>query len=87
MLLEEMNKVFFIGEIIYVSKFKFIYGKNLIHKSVISMKLRLSDGEIAYLRGFDEIADEILRNDFKFVYIQGHLKTEGYTKIDKIYII
>lgn len=79
-----MNKVFLIGEIIYTGKFKFIYGRNLIHKSVISIKVKLIGGEIVYLRGFDEIADEILRSDFKFVYIQGELKTEGYIKINQI---
>lgn len=79
-----MNEGFFIGQVIYVDKFKFIYSQKLIHKSVISIMLRLQDGEIVNFKGFDDIADKILRNDFKFVYIYGRLRTNGYIQIEEI---
>lgn len=79
-----MNLGYFIGEVIYVGKFKFVYGEDLTHKSVICLKIKLLDGEIINLRGYDEIADKILRNDFKFVYICGRLRTDGYIQIKEI---
>jgi hypothetical protein len=79
-----MNEGYFLGEIIDVGKFKFIYGGDLIHKSVICLKMKLIDGQIVNLRGYDEVADLILRNEFKFVYISGKLKTEGYIQIKEI---
>lgn len=74
----------YIGEVVHIDKFKFIYGGNLTHKSVISIEVRLIDDELVYLRGFDDIADTILRSDFKFVYIHGQLKTDGYVQINEI---
>lgn len=79
-----MNEGYFLGEIIDVGKFKFIYEGSLIHKSVICLKMKLIDGQIIDLRGYDEVADLILRNKFRFVYISGRIKTEGYIQIKEI---
>lgn len=79
-----MNEGFFLGRIKYVDKFKFIYGKDLSHKSVIKLLVELCNQTIIEVRGYDDIADKILRNEFRFVYIYGELKTEGYIFIREI---
>lgn len=79
-----MNEVHCLGEVIDIGKFKFIYGRNLPYKSVINMEVKLVDGQIITARGYDEIADDILRNEFKFVYIYGQLRTDGYVQIRQI---
>ncbi|MBP3597394.1 MAG: hypothetical protein J6J60_08380 [Clostridia bacterium] len=79
-----MNEGFFLGRIKYVDKFKFIYGKDLSYKSVIKLLVELYDQTIIEVRGYDDIADKILMNGFRFVYIYGELKTEGYILIREI---
>lgn len=84
LIVSEMNIVFILGSVIKTYKFKFIYGGNLIHKSIIKIKVKTFDGEKIECVGYDNIADEIIRNEFKFVCIQGTLRTEGYVEISKI---
>ena len=79
-----MNIVIILGEVVKTYKFKFIYGKKLIHKSIMKIKVRSFDGEEIECVGYDDIADKILRNRFKFVCIEGSLRTEGYVEISKI---
>ncbi len=67
-----------------IDKFKFIYGKNLTHKAVIKMNVKLCDKTVIEFKTFDDIADKILRNEFKFVYICGQIKSEGYVQIKEI---
>ena len=43
-----------------------------------------NDGKEVKFRGYDEVADEILRNDFEFVYITGKLRTDGFVEITEI---
>lgn len=84
-----MNEGYFMGKVIEVGKFKFIYGKDLSHKSVIVLKIELFDNQIIQVRGYDEIADKILRSEFEFVCIRGILRTEGFIQIleiEKVYI-
>lgn len=84
LIVSEMNIVIILGKVIKTYKFKFIYGGNLIHKSIIKINVKSFGGEEIECIGYDDIADEILRNEFKFVCIQGSLRTEGYVEISKI---
>ncbi len=79
-----MNEGYFLGEVIYIDKFKFIYGNDLTHKSMIELIVKLLDKQELIFRGYDEVADSILQNKFKFVYILGKLRTEGYIEIKEI---
>ena len=79
-----MNIGYFGGKVIDVGKFKFIYGNDLVHKSMIDISVLLNDGKEVKFRGYDEVADEILRNDFEFVYITGKLRTDGFVEITEI---
>lgn len=79
-----MNEGYFLGQVIDIGKFKFIYGKDLRHKAMIEITVKLVDKEILIFRGYDDIADDILKNKFKFVYILGQLRTTGYIEIKEI---
>ena len=79
-----MNIGYFGGKVIDVGKIKFIYGNDLVHKSMIDISVLLNDGKEVKFRGYDEVADEILRNDFEFVYITGKLRTDGFVEITEI---
>jgi len=79
-----MNEGYFLGEVIYIDKFKFIYGNDLTHKSMIELIVKLIDKQELIFRGYDDVADSILQNKFKFVYILGKLRTEGYIEIKEI---
>lgn len=76
-----MNECFLIGEIISKGSFKFIFNGRGKNKSVIKLTIKLLDGTIVECKGYDEIADEILRNEYKFVFINGILKTDGFVRI------
>jgi len=82
-----MNRGFFLGKVLSIGKFKFIYGENLIHKSMIELTVELFDGNIVIFRGYDNIADYILQNEFEFVYIEGILRTEGFLEIIEIEVL
>ena len=84
LIVSEMNIVFIAGRVVKTYKFKFIYGGSLIHKSIIKIKVKTFEGEEIECIGYDNIADKILRNEFKFVCVQGSLRTEGYVEISKI---
>ncbi len=79
-----MNEGCFLGEVIYVDKFKFVYGNDLTHKAMIEILVKLADKQELTFRGYDDIADYILRNEFEFVYIEGQLRGEGYIEIKEI---
>ncbi len=78
-----MNKGYFLGEVINTGRFKFIYGNDLSHKSMIEIEVKFPDEQTALFRGYD-IADYILKNEFKFVYIVGKLRTNNYIEIKEI---
>ncbi len=78
-----MNYGFFLGEVIDIDKFKFIYGKNLRYKSMIEIKVKLIDKQEVIFRGYDEIADKIARSKLKFVFIYGYIR-QGYIQIKEI---
>lgn len=79
-----MNVGYFGGEVTEVGKFKFIYGDNLKHKAMIEMLVTLNDNSVVKFRGYDDIADEILRNEYKFVYITGVVREDGFVEIEEI---
>lgn len=79
-----MNEGYFIGKVIETGKFKFVYGTDLSHKSVITLKIQLLDKQIIQIRGYDEVADKILRNEYKFICVRGMLRTEGFVQILEI---
>lgn len=79
-----MNIGFFIGTIANIDKFKFIYGDNLKHKSMIEILVNINESNLIKFRGYDDIADNILRNKYKFVFIKGILRTDGYIEIEYI---
>lgn len=79
-----MNEGYFLGEIIKTNQFKFIYGNDLTHKAMIEITVKLVDKEIITFRGYDYVADKILREKFRFVYIIGELRTEGFIEIKEI---
>ena len=71
-----MNKCFFMGNVVEVQKFKFILNKNKKHKSEITLKVKLLDGNYINAIAYDEVADYVLRNNFSnnMVCIQGSLE-------------
>lgn len=79
-----MNVGYFGGKITEVGKFKFIYGDDLTHKSMIDIWVTLSDEGIVKFRGYDDMADKILRNEFEYVYITGKVRTDGFVEITGI---
>lgn len=50
-----MNIGYFGGKVTDVGKFKFIYGDDLTHKSMIDIWVTLSDDRIVKFRGYDDM--------------------------------
>ena len=80
----KMNECFFIGKIIKIGKFKFICSSKTKHMSEIKIKLKLLDGTIINVIGYDAVADYILRNvhNENIVFINGRV----ICKLKEIYI-
>ena len=79
-----MNDCFFIGKINKVGDFKFIFNGKGRNKAVIKIVLELVEGTIIECKGYDEIADDILRNGYEYVFINGVLKSDGIIRIISI---
>ena len=51
---------------------------------MIDIWVTLSDDRLVRFRGYDDMADKILRNEFEFVYITGKVRTDGFVEITDI---
>lgn len=65
-----MNICFLAGIITKLYEFKFIYNKNISHKCIIKFKIKLlEDEQEIELIAFDDMAEKVIKNKFKFVHI------------------
>lgn len=76
-----MNEVYLLGRVIEIGEFKFIYGGNLLHKSIIELVIETVSGTRIVCRGYDDVADRIFREEFGVVLIFGRLKSKGYVEV------
>lgn len=79
-----MNEVYLLGKVLKIGKFRFVYGKNLLHKSMMEMVIETVDNMKIVCRGYDNMADKILREEYSIVLIYGRLKTDGFVEIVSI---
>lgn len=79
-----MNEVYLIGKVIKLGEFRFIYGDVLVHKSLIKLWIETTDENVIECWAYDDIADQVLRNDFNVVMLCGKIKSKGYVVINSI---
>ena len=79
-----MNKCFFIGELEKKDELKFIYKEDKTHKSIIICNLKLLDGNIITVLGYDEIADYIYKKEPNLVLIYGTILENMQVEIIQI---
>ena len=70
-----------LGKVLEIGQFRFIYGKNLLHKSMMEIVVETIDNMKIVCRGYDDMADKILREEYCMVLICGRLKTDGFVEI------
>ncbi|MBO5005684.1 MAG: hypothetical protein J6D03_10815 [Clostridia bacterium] len=81
-----MNICFLAGIITDVYEFKFIYNENISHKCIIKFKIRLpEDSQKFELIAFDEMAEEVIKNKFKFVHICAKFVEKYNIEVTDIY--
>lgn len=79
-----MNEVYLFGKVIKLGEFRFIYGDVLVHKSLIKLWIETTDENVIECWAYDDIADQVLRNDFEIVMLCGKIKSNGYVVINSI---
>ena len=79
-----MNEVYLFGKVIKLGEFRFIYGDALAHKSLIKLWIETADENVIECWAYDDIADQVLRNDFEIVMLCGKIKSKGYVVINSI---
>lgn len=80
-----MNECFFLGKIVDIYNFKFIYNKTFKYKCIVKFKLELLNTEYIEILAFDELIDKVLINKFKFVYIHAELIENMNIRLKEIY--
>ena len=82
-----MNICFIIGKIISEIKYDFIIGSKNI--SIVRFKLKILEGSIINVIGYDNIADFCYRklNIGDNIFLEAILNTKGDVKINKIEIL
>lgn len=80
-----MNEVYLFGKVIKLGEFRFIYGDALAHKSLIKLWIETADEKnVIECWAYDDLADQVLRNDFNVVMLCGKIKSKGYVVINSI---
>ena len=70
-----MNIVIISGKMVSNVDFKFIYIKDKKERytSIAMCKLKLDNGSIVDIYGYDDVADYLYRNNLEYVFIEGRV--------------